>query len=292
MRLVTAVETIAKLRDEHRRTGKRVGFVPTMGALHDGHGILVKRARAECEIVISSIFVNPLQFAAGGDADQYPRDFEGDRAKLEEWGCDILFTTTPSAMYPNGFQTYVVPEGSITLRFEGAARPGYFRGVATVVTKLFHLTGCNIAYFGRKSAQQSALIQRLALDLNIPVQIVICPTARGADGLAMSWRNVYLTPEQRAAAPGIFKSLAAAREMIKKGERSAEKIRLELISNLRAIPGCDLDYAEIVEPQSFEIVKEKIPERFGKLAPALAIAAVRFGATRLLDNLRIDEDGN
>ncbi|MFN0204862.1 MAG: pantoate--beta-alanine ligase [Planctomycetota bacterium] len=292
MKLVTALETIAKLRDEHRRGGKRVGFVPTMGALHEGHGSLVKRARAECEIVISSIFINPLQFAAGEDLDKYPRDFEGDRAKLEEWGCDILFTTTPSAMYPNGFQTYVVPDGPITLRFEGAIRPGHFRGVATVVAKLLNLTGCDIAYFGRKDAQQSALIQRMALDLNIPAQIVICPTARDADGLALSSRNVYLNRDQRRAAPRIFQCLRATREMIRTGERSAESVRLDLISNLRAIPGGELDYAEIVDPQSFEIVSEKIPERFGKLAPALAVAAVRFGSTRLLDNLRLDEDGS
>ncbi|MBI3817206.1 MAG: pantoate--beta-alanine ligase [Planctomycetes bacterium] len=292
MRLVTAIETIGKLRDENRRAGRKVGLVPTMGALHDGHGSLVRKARAECEVVIASIFVNPLQFGPKEDFEQYPRDLEGDRAKLESWGCDVLFTTSPSAMYPNGFQTFVTPEGPLSAEFDGAVRPGHFKGVATVVLKLLNLTGCDIAYFGRKDAQQCALIRRMALDLNVPSKISVCPTAREQDGLAMSSRNVYLTPAQRAAAPNIYKALLAARARVQGGERDALQIREALARDLAAIEGGSPDYADVVDPDSFERIQQKIPGRFGAPAPALAIAVVRFGSTRLLDNLRLDEDGS
>lgn len=263
-----------------------------MGALHEGHGSLVRRAREECEIVISSIFVNPLQFGPAEDLDKYPRDLEGDRAKLESWGCDILFTTSPSAMYPGGFQTYVNPEGPIANSYEGAIRPGHFRGVATVVLKLLNLAGPDIAYFGRKDAQQAALIRRMVSDLNVPVKITVCPTARDTDGLALSSRNVYLTKEQRAAAPGIFAALLAARAQVQAGGRNASELRELLIKSLEAIPGGKLNYADLVNPDTFERIESTLPSRLGSLAPVLAIAVVQFGATRLLDNLRLDEDGH
>lgn len=291
MRLVTAIETFTKLRDEHRRGGVRVGFVPTMGALHDGHGSLVRRARAECEIVVTSIFVNPLQFGPSEDFDKYPRDLEGDRAKLQAWGADILFTTSPSAMYPSGFQTYISPEGGIVKNFEGARRPDHFRGVATVVLKLLNLAGPDIAYFGRKDAQQAALIKRMVFDLNVPTKISVCETVREADGLAMSSRNIYLTKEQRAAAPGIYKSLAELRGAARAGVRDAAALRAKLQNDLSAIPGGIVDYADLVDPDTFEPLLQQLPVRFGVPAPSLAIAVVKFGATRLLDNLRLDEDG-
>ena len=291
MRLVTAIETMAKLRDDHRRSGARVGFVPTMGALHEGHGSLVRRARQESDVVVASIFVNPLQFAPGEDFERYPRDLEGDRAKLESWGCDLLFTTSPSALYHQGFQTYVVLEGALVDRFEGAARPGHFRGVATVVAKLLNLVGPTRSYFGRKDAQQAAVIRRMVEDLNIPTALVICPTTRDADGLALSSRNVYLSPDQRAAAPGIHRALVATRARLRAGERSAPPLRAALEADLRAIPGAQLGYAELVDPSTFERLEGDLPDRVGKLAPALAVVAVQLGTTRLLDNLRLDEDG-
>lgn len=291
MKLVTAMETIARLRVEHRRTAMRVGLVPTMGALHDGHGSLVRRARSECDVVIATVFVNPLQFGPSEDFEKYPRDLERDRALLESWGCDVLFTTSPSAMYPSGFQTYVTPDGPVVRNFEGVRRPGHFRGVATIVLKLINLTGPDIAYFGRKDAQQAALIQRMTADLNVPVKIVICPTARDRDGLALSSRNVYLSPEQRAAAPKIFETLQASRQILKNGGRDAGLIREALTAGLGAIPGGVLEYTDLVDPDSFEPVPARLADRFGGPPPVLAIAVVRFGATRLLDNLRLDEEG-
>jgi pantoate--beta-alanine ligase len=292
LRLVTSLETMARLRDDFRRKGVRVGLVPTMGALHEGHGSLVSAARRESDMVVATIFVNPLQFGPSEDFSRYPRDLDGDREKLERWGCDVLFTTSPSAMYPAGFQTYVDPCGPIVSAFEGAARPGHFRGVATVVTKLLNLAGPTTAYFGRKDAQQSALVKRMVADLNIPVRIVVCPTARDTDGLALSSRNVYLSAEQRGAAPGIYKSLCWVRDSVRGGERATSVLRQSLEARLRAIPGGELDYCDLVEPDSFERLGDRVPERFGTIAPVLAIAVVRFGTTRLLDNLRLDEDGD
>jgi pantoate--beta-alanine ligase len=288
VKLVTGIESMARARDELRAAGKAVGFVPTMGALHAGHESLVRRAHAECEVVVASVFVNPLQFGAGEDFTRYPRDIEGDRAKLEACGCDLLFTTTPGAMYPHGFQTYVVPEGPLVARYEAALRPGHFRGVATVVLKLFHLVGPTRAYFGRKDAQQSAVVRRMVADLNVPVEVVVAPTVREADGLAMSSRNVYLAASERAAAPGIFGALSAARARARAGERDAARLLAQLEADLRAIPGAAPDYAALVDPDSFEERTARLAER---LPPTLAVAAVRLGATRLLDNLRLDEDG-
>jgi len=291
LKLVTSLESMARLRDDLRRDGKRVGFVPTMGALHPGHQSLVERARSESDVVVSSIFVNPLQFGPSEDFERYPRDLEGDRAKLEAAGCDVLFTTSPSAMYPHGFQTYVVPEGALATRFEAAVRPGHFRGVATVVLKLLNVVGPTRAYFGRKDAQQLAIVKRMVSDLNVPVQIVPCPTVREPDGLAMSSRNAYLSAEQRAAAPAIHRALRAARARICKGERDAAALRAELASDLRSAFGVDPDYAELVDPASFEPLGATIPEQRNVLAPILAIIAQRVGTTRLIDNARLDEDG-
>ncbi|HKE00113.1 MAG TPA: pantoate--beta-alanine ligase [Planctomycetota bacterium] len=288
MKLVTAIESMAKERDELRRAGKRVGFVPTMGALHAGHESLVRRARSECDFVVASVFVNPLQFGAGEDFSRYPRDLEGDRAKLAACGCDLLFTTTPGAMYPHGFQTYVVPDGPLVARYEASARPGHFRGVATVVLKLLHLVGPDRAYFGRKDAQQSAVVRRMVADLNAPVAIVVAPTVREADGLAMSSRNAYLSPAERAAAPAIHRALASARERAKAGERDPARLLAAIDADLRAIPGGSAEYVALVDPDTFEERAARLPER---LPPTLAVTAVRLGATRLLDNLRLDEDG-
>jgi pantoate--beta-alanine ligase len=287
VRLVTGIESIARLRDEHRRSGRTVGFVPTMGALHDGHASLVRRAREECEIVVASVFVNPLQFGPAEDYERYPRDFDADRACLEASGCDVLFTTTPAAMYPPGFETFVVPEGPLASRYEAALRPGHFRGVATVVLKLLHLVGPTRAYFGRKDAQQCAIVRRMVADLNVPVSIVVRPTVREPDGLALSSRNAYLSAEERRAAPGIHRALLAARRRLQEGERDVARLREPLEAELRAIPGASLDYADLVHPDTFEPLAPAIPGP----VPALAIAALRLGRTRLLDNLRLDEDG-
>lgn len=257
------------------RTGA-LGLVPTMGALHAGHAALVRRARAESETVLASVFVNPLQFGAGEDLGRYPRTFESDRAVLAAAGADAVYVPDVADLYPAGFATYVAPEGP-ALAFEGERRPGHFRGVATVVLKLFQRARAQRAWFGRKDAQQAAVIERLVRDLDLLTEVVVAPTVRDHDGLALSSRNRYLTPEERTRALALPRALERLRQEAASGER--EVARLLALTHARLDEaGLAIDYLSVVEPRSFEPL-----ERLGS-EPALALATVRCGTTRLLDN--------
>lgn len=278
--------TIARTPDEIRRwraalpPGASVGFVPTMGYLHAGHASLVRRAAAECDVVAASIFVNPSQFDRVDDLARYPRDFDRDRALLGDAGCDLIFAPEPADVYPPGFQTWVVP-GDIAAPLEGASRPGHFRGVATVVLKLLNMVQPTRAYFGQKDAQQVAVIRTMVRDLNVPVEIVPCPTLREADGLAMSSRNSYLTSEERAVAPAVFRALTAAREAVAAGTRDAEAVRAAMRAVIAAEPLMRLDYASIADPLT-------LAEQTRVDGEVLASIAVFLGRARLIDNVIID----
>ena len=261
--------------------GRPAGFVPTMGALHEGHMSLVRAAQAECRPVIASIFVNPSQFAPGEDLEKYPRTFAADRARLEEAGVNYLFAPEAAEMYPPGFRTWVNVDG-LSDRLEGRARPGHFRGVTTVVLKLLEIVRPQKAFFGRKDAQQARLIRQMAHDLHLDSEIVVCPIVREADGLAMSSRNAYLSPDERRAANVLHRALDAARAAIERGERDALRLTAAMRENVRREPLAQLDYAEVVDAESLEPVTRL-------RRTCLALLAARFGATRLLDNLLIEE---
>ncbi|HEX2424672.1 MAG TPA: pantoate--beta-alanine ligase [Actinomycetota bacterium] len=275
------IRTVAEVRsagDEARAAGRAVGLVPTMGAVHDGHASLIDRARAETDLVIVSIFVNPLQFGESADLADYPRDEERDLRRAERLGVDVVFAPSLAAMYPQGEPEVTVDPGPLGDRLEGARRPGHFRGVATVVSKLFHAVGSCRAYFGEKDAQQLAVIRRMVGDLNEPVDVVACPTVRDPDGLALSSRNARLTPDQREAAGCLFLALAAAAELTRNGERETPKLVAVMAREIGATPEARLDYAVVVDDASFEEI--------GWIeGPARALVAARFGDVRLIDNL-------
>jgi pantoate--beta-alanine ligase len=248
-----------------------------MGALHQGHLSLVRRARAECDHVVASLFVNPAQFGPGEDLARYPRDRPRDERLLEETGCDLLFAPPPEEMYPRGFDTHVEP-GAVAGPLEGERRPGHFRGVATVVLKLFHVVAPTRAFFGRKDAQQLAVIRKMAADLDLDVAVVPCETVREPDGLAMSSRNAYLSPGERAKAPVLQRALAAARERFRAGERDAATLRAAMLEVLAAEPLAATDYVSVADPLSLRELERAEPG-------ALVSLAVRLGGTRLIDNL-------
>lgn len=280
--LATAV-SVDELRervDGWRREGLRVAFVPTMGALHEGHLSLVRLARERADRVVASVFVNPTQFGPGEDFERYPRDPEGDAALLDSAGCDLLFLPERDTIYPPGQATFVEPGGPAE-GLEGAHRPGHFRGVATVVAVLFGLVRPDVAVFGEKDAQQLAVIRRMVLDLRIGIEIVAGPTVREADGLALSSRNAYLDPQERRAAAVLSRALFAARDRIVAGERSAEAVRALLLATLAAEPRARVDYAEVVDAESFRPVEHLA----GRVTLPLA---VRIGGTRLIDNLSLE----
>jgi pantoate--beta-alanine ligase len=277
---LTTVTTIAALRDRldaARAAGQRVGFVPTMGYLHDGHASLMDAARADSDVVVTSIFVNPLQFGPSEDLDAYPRDLSRDTALAERHGADILFVPATAEMYPTAIRTTVSVAG-VSEPLEGRSRPTHFAGVATVVAKLFAIVGPCRAYFGEKDFQQLAVIRQMVHDLSIPVEVVGCPTVREPDGLAMSSRNAYLTPAERAAAPVVHRALEAGRALVEAGERDPAAVRAAMAAVVEAEPLADLDYAEVVDARTFDV-----PDR---LAGGLRLlAAVRFGSARLIDNV-------
>jgi pantoate--beta-alanine ligase len=277
------VETPEELRATVRAwqaDGLRVGFVPTMGALHEGHLSLVRRAREEANHVVASVFVNPTQFGPGEDYESYPRSPERDGEMLAEAGCHLLFLPSVGTIYPAGESTYVEVEGP-SRGFEGTERPGHFRGVATVVLKLFQLVEPDVAVFGQKDAQQLAVVRRLVRDLHVPVEIIGAPIVRENDGLAMSSRNVYLSPEERVAARVLNRSLEAARQMVEAGERCAEALKRQVRAVLDAEPLGVTDYVAVVDQDGFQPV-DTLGDR------AVIALAVRFGKTRLLDNLHLD----
>jgi pantoate--beta-alanine ligase len=277
---------IARTQDELRRTvdawraaGERIGFVPTMGALHAGHLSLVRLARGRVTRVVASVFVNPAQFGPNEDFNRYPRQPEKDGAMLEEAGCDLLFLPDIATIYPPGNATFVEPAGAAE-GLEGACRPGHFRGVATVVCALFNLVRADVAIFGEKDAQQLAVIRQMVRDLHLPVEIVPGPTVREADGLAMSSRNAYLSAEERRAAAVLHRSLRAAEAAIGEGERRGEAVRERLREVLNTEPLARVEYAEVVDAESFQPVETLR----GRLVLPLA---VRIGGTRLIDNIRL-----
>lgn len=258
------------------------GLVPTMGYLHEGHLSLVRRARAENNRVAVTIFVNPTQFSPQEDFAAYPRDPARDLALLKQEEVDLVFTPANEVIYPPGFQTYVTVE-EVTRPLEGAARPSHFRGVATVVAKLFNIVQPSRAYFGQKDAQQTVVIQRMAADLNFNLEIVVCPTIREADGLAMSSRNAYLSAEQRAAATVLYRALSAAKASFEVGERNGDALRQLMRDTIAAEPLARLDYVSVAHPTT--LAELQTVER-----GALFSLAVFFGHTRLIDNMRVKID--
>jgi pantoate--beta-alanine ligase len=269
-------KSIAEMKDARRKSPGSVGFVPTMGYLHDGHLSLVKQARTENSAVVVSIFVNPTQFGPNEDFKTYPRDTERDLGMLQKDKTDIVFMPSPEEMYPERFSSWIDVE-KITDRLEGSYRPGHFRGVATVVAKLFNIVEPTRAYFGQKDAQQVLVIQKMVKDLNMNLVVVVSPTVRESDGLAMSSRNIYLNPQERQAATVLFKALTLAQNLWKKGEMNAETVRQQMASLISGEPLAKIEYVSIADAQTLEELTEI--DR-----PAVASLAVRFGKTRLIDN--------
>jgi len=274
------VTTVAEMRRLRSQMAGGVGLVPTMGYLHEGHLFLVRRARADNEYVVVTIFVNPTQFGPQDDYQRYPRDPERDLRLLEQEGADVVFMPSVEEMYPPGFDAWVEVGESLTGRLEGAARPGHFRGVTTVVAKLFEIVQAQRAYFGQKDGQQLAVIRKMVADLNMGVEIVGLPTVREPDGLAMSSRNVYLSPEERRAATILWRSLGRARELFDGGERRAEVIRGEMGAVLASEPLARVEYVSVADA-------ETLAELEAIEGPAMVSLAVRIGATRLIDNVII-----
>ena len=271
------IETIAEMKQVRKQLAEPVGFVPTMGCLHEGHLSLVRRAGVENSATVVSIFVNPAQFGPKEDFNSYPRDSQRDLAILEKEKVDIVFMPSVTEMYPAGFDSWV-DTGKIAQRLEGASRPGHFRGVATVVAKLFNIVEPNRAYFGQKDAQQVIVVKKMVADLNMNLKIVTMPTVREPDGLAMSSRNVNLNAEERRAATILYQSLSLAEQLWARGERDAERIRQELRTLIQKEPLATIDYVSIAEPERLEELDRVTP-------PALVSMAVKIGRTRLIDNV-------
>ena len=263
-----------------RNTGKRLGFVPTMGALHEGHISLVRAAKASCDVVAASIFVNPTQFGPTEDLAKYPRSFERDRELLEHEGVELLFAPAVEEMYPAGAVTWVTVEG-LSDKLDGRSRPGHFRGVSTVVAKLFHIVAADAAFFGQKDAAQVAIIRRMVRDLNMPIEIVVGPIIREPDVLAMSSRNAYLTNEQRKQALTLHRSLMRIDSLVKSGERNAATLIAAAREEFEAENSVRLDYLEIVNPDTLDPVDDIS-------RGALAAVAAFVGSTRLIDNLLLN----
>lgn len=265
----------------HLLRGKTIGFVPTMGALHEGHLSLVKRAKSENDIVVVSIFVNPAQFGPKEDFDRYPRDMEGDMEKLKKEGVDILFMPDIKSMYSDGFSTCITVKG-LSDKLCGAFRPGHFTGVATVVCKLFNIVKPVAAYFGQKDFQQTAIIKRMVEDLNMDVDMIVCPTVRENDGFAMSSRNVYLSHEERRAATVIYKTLLSASKMIKSGASNPVDVRKQMHDMLKSEPlVSEIQYAGVYDANTLDELNEFKKQN-------LLAVALKIGSTRLIDNILVE----
>ncbi len=273
------VETLQELRLARKGLIEPVGLVPTMGFLHEGHLSLVRWARLECNSVVVSIYVNPTQFGPSEDLSTYPRDLQRDLDLLQAEGVDLVWTPDDKVMYPSGYQTWVQVE-DVTQLLEGALRPGHFRGVATIVAKLFNAVQPEKAYFGQKDAQQAVVIRTLARDLNFPIQVVVCPIVREPDGLAMSSRNVYLKPDERKAAVVLSRSLLNAKKSFDEGERDASHLREVVLETLAAESLAKVQYVSCAHPDTLQ-------ELQGHLDLALISLAVYFGKTRLIDNVLV-----
>ena len=278
MKVIHDLNEIYSQLDFARCDGKRIGVVPTMGALHDGHLSLVRRAKQDCDVAVATIFVNPTQFGSNEDLSKYPRTLESDLAALREHECDFVFVPQSDRVYASGHSTFVEPP-SVAQRWDGELRPGHFRGVATIVLKLFQLIPAHVAYFGRKDYQQVAVIRAMVDDFNIPIRIQACETIRESDGLAMSSRNRYLSKEDRTRALGLWLALSAARDNLAVGETSSSKLEEAMRQELaKAVDS--IDYVAVVHPDTMEPL-DRIE------ASAVAIIAARVGGTRLIDNLTL-----
>ncbi|HWR58455.1 MAG TPA: pantoate--beta-alanine ligase [Thermodesulfovibrionales bacterium] len=280
MEIIRIPRIVHDVASNHRRKGKSVGFVPTMGALHEGHLSLVRMARGENDITVVSIYVNPKQFGPGEDLSKYPRDIESDAEKLKKENVDILFIPDDALMYPEGFSTRV-EVGDLSGKLCGAFRPGHFRGVATVVTKLFNIVAPVRAYFGRKDFQQAVIIKRVARDLDMGIDVAVCPTVREADGLAMSSRNRYLSTEERAAATVLYRCLSETSEAIESGIIEVQKLKSLMLERLKSEPlVSEVQYSSAYDPERLDELEQINGEAL------LAIALV-IGSTRLIDNMLV-----
>jgi pantoate--beta-alanine ligase len=278
--IVRAVEEVRAAVRAARSQGLSIGFVPTMGALHEGHLSLIRRARAENGFVVVSVFVNPTQFGPHEDLSHYPRPFDQDVRLCRQEDVELVFAPEAATVYPPGFVSFAEVDG-LSGRMEGACRPGHFRGVATVVLKLFNIVDADVAYFGQKDAQQACVIRQLVRDLDVSVEIRVCPTVREPDGLALSSRNAYLSPAQRLSALSLWRCLQTAKELIDLGARDPNTVRQRMRAVLESAPDVVPDYAELVDPATFEPVHQIV-------RPVLAVVAARVGTTRLIDNLPIE----
>lgn len=281
MRIVKTVEELRAIVKQAKREGKSVGFVPTMGYLHEGHLSLMRQCKKENQLNVASVFVNPTQFGPNEDLDAYPRDFDRDVQLMESVGMDIAFFPEVDEMYPEGASTFVDVEGTITKRLCGASREGHFKGVTTIVSKLFHIVAPDKAYFGQKDAQQVAVIEKMVRDLNFDVQIIPCPIVREEDGLALSSRNVYLSDQERQDALILSKTLFEARDRILKGEKDARKLKAYIYENISAVETTHIDYVEVVSAHTLEEI-ECIE------GDILMAVAVWVGKPRLIDNVRLE----
>lgn len=285
MKIVKTIKEIRKLLDEHRKNNETIGFVPTMGYLHEGHMSLIRHARKENDIVVVSIFVNPTQFGEGEDFQRYPRDLQRDAKLCEQAGVDYIFAPSTEEMYPKGNPLVYVDVLKLSDHLCGRFRPGHFRGVLTIVAKLFNIVMPDRAYFGKKDIQQLRIIMQMVEDLNFPIEIVPVDTVREEDGLAMSSRNTYLSPEERAMAPNIYKALQEGLQMIKNGERDVFKVIEHVLAKIEAIPGARAQYVQIVSWDDLQLVKT-LSDGVYVLA-----TAVFLGPARLIDNIRFKIDG-
>jgi pantoate--beta-alanine ligase len=274
------IETIAEMKKIRRELKGSLGFVPTMGYLHEGHLTLVRRAKKQNDFSAASIFVNPTQFGPNEDFDRYPRDYPRDFALLEKEKCDFVFLPAPKEMYPEKYNTWV-DVFKVTDRLEGAIRPGHFRGVATVVAKLFNIVEPTRAYLGQKDAQQCVVIKKMVTDLNMNLEMIIVPTVREKDGLAMSSRNVYLSPEERQQAPVLYKALSTAHVMWTEGEKDADRLREVMVDLIKQKPLGKVEYVSLTNALTLEELKKVEP-------PAVISLAVKFGKTRLIDNILLE----
>jgi len=281
--VITTVAEMQRRVRELRAAGRRVGVVPTMGALHDGHLSLVEAARKYADVVVTTIFVNPTQFAPHEDFGKYPRTLQADLEALGRVGCELAFVPEPGEVYPPGYSTYVEPP-SVAAPLEGVCRPGHFRGVATVVLKLFNIVPADVACFGQKDFQQALVIRRMVADLNVPIRIEVCPIVREPDGLAMSSRNRYLSPAERERSLALSRALRRAEELVAAGERRASVVR-EAMQNVLADAVDRLDYATIADPETLEE-----PETIER--PVVALIAAVVGTTRLIDNMILTPPSN
>ncbi|MTI49338.1 MAG: pantoate--beta-alanine ligase [Firmicutes bacterium] len=281
MKILNTVDDIREEIKAARKVNKSVGLIPTMGFLHEGHLSLIKNARKENDIVVVSIFVNPTQFGPNEDLESYPRDLDRDRKLVEEAECDLLFVPEVDEMYPSGYKTYVEVEGNITKRLCGESRKGHFKGVTSVVSKLFNIVSPDRAYFGQKDAQQVAVIEQMVRDLNFDIEIISCPIVREEDGLALSSRNIYLKPMEREDATILSKSLFKAKEMIENGEKDAKIIKDFVTYNIMTVEYAKIDYVEVVSARTLEEIRTIEGD-------VLIAVAVKIGEPRLIDNIRME----